>query len=95
MFRVEIDFKPELSDVSKYCAAVDEIFEQHKMPCLHRTDSTRVYGDSGSPKDIGILYRAVGKVSDTPWIVRGIHDAHFDNGRTRDTLMTNFFKEAL
>ena len=95
MFRVEIDFKPELNDVAEYCAAVDELFAQRNMPCIHRGDYTRVYGDNGNSKDIGTLYLVVDKIRHTPWIVKGIHDAHFDNGRTRDTLMTNFFKEAL
>ena len=93
MFRVEIDFKPDLSDVSKYCAAVDEIFAQRNMPCVHREDYARVYGDNGNPRDIGKLYNCVSKIRHTPWIVKGIHDAHFDNGNTRDTLMTNFFKD--
>ena len=95
MFRVEIDFKPELDDVDRYCEAVDEIFEGRNMPCLHRGEYSRVYGDTGNPKDFGILYSAVSRVKHSPWIVKGIRDAHFDNGRTRDTLMTNFFKAAL
>jgi hypothetical protein len=90
-FRVEITFKPELSDVSKYCAAADEIFERYKMPCVYMTDNERVYGDNGNPKDIGTLYAAVNKMRLTPWIVTGIQDAYFDNGHDRDTLMTNFF----
>jgi len=94
VFRVEIDFKPELSDVAKYCIATDEIFAKYNMPCIHRGDSSRIYGDTGNPRDIGVLYSAVANVSDVPWIVQGIRDAHFDNGRNRDTLMTNFFKGA-
>ncbi len=94
MFRVEIDFKPELSDVSKYCAAADEIFAGYNMPCIHSGNDSRVYGDNGDPKDFGTLYAAVNKIKHTPWIVKGIRDAHFDNGRNRDTLMTNFFKAA-
>ena len=95
MFRVEIDFKPELSDVDRYCFATDEIFAKYNMPCIHRGNSSRIYGDTGNPKDFGTLYAAVNKVRLSPWIVQGIRDAHFDNGRNRDTLMTNFFKEAL
>jgi len=95
MFRVEISFKPELSDVAKYSAATDEIFARYKMPCVHRDTASRVYGDAGCPKDIGILYAAVGKIKRTPWIVHGIRDAYFDNGISRDTLMTNFFKSAI
>ena len=95
MFRVEIDFKPELIDVAKYCAAVDEIFAVNNMPCIQRGEYSRVYGDNGNPKDFGILYSAVDKIRHTPWIVKGIQDAHFDNGRNRDTLMTNFFKGAV
>ena len=94
MFHVEISFKPELSDVSKYLDATDEIFAQYKMPCIHSGDNERVYGDNGDPKDIGILYSAVGKIKHTPWIVQGIRDAYFDNGYRRETLMTNFFKGA-
>jgi len=94
MFRVEIDFKPELNNVAEYLTAVDELFAKRNMPCIHRGDYSRVYGDSGNPKDIGILYLAVSDIKQTPWIVKGIRDAHFDNGRTRDTLMTNFFKGA-
>ena len=92
MFRVEIMFKPELNNISKYLAATDEIFESYRMPCIHSGKYDRVYGDNGDPKDIGILYAAVGKIRHTPWIVQGIRDAYFDNGRTRDTLMTNFFR---
>ena len=94
MFRVEISFKPELGDMTKYLAATDEIFAHYKMPCIHAGESERVYGDSGDPKDIGILYAAVNKMRLTPWIVPAIRDAYFDNGQTRDTLMTNFFKGA-
>ena len=94
MFRVEIAFNPELSDISKYGAATDEIFARYKMPCIHRDTVSRVYGDNGNPKDIGTLYAAVGKIKHTPWIVHGIRDAYFDNGRSRDTLMTNFFRRA-
>ncbi|MDR2087903.1 MAG: hypothetical protein LBP73_00930 [Clostridiales Family XIII bacterium] len=94
IFRVEIVFKPDLDDVSKYTAATDAIFAGLKMPCLHSTEIERVYGDAGNPKDIGILYAAVNKIRLTPWIVPGINDAYFDNGRTRDTLMTNFFASA-
>jgi len=95
MFRVEIMFKPELNklnDISKYLVATDEIFAHYKMPCIHNGEHERVYGDTGDPKDIGILYAAVNKVRLTPWIIPAIRDAYFDNGRTRDTLMTNFFK---
>ncbi len=94
MFRVEIEFKPELKDVTKYCSAVDDIFAERNMPCIQRSDTKRVYGDNGNPKDFGVLYAAVGAIRRTPWIVDGIHDAHFDNGSHRDTLMTNFFKPA-
>ncbi len=94
MFRVEIDFKPDLDDVSKYCAAVDEIFAERKMPCIHYGERARVYGDNGDPKDFGTLYAAVNKIKHTPWIVKGISDAHFYNGRSKETLMTNFFRAA-
>ena len=92
MFRVEISFKPETNDISKYLAATDEIFAHYRMPCIRSGENERIYGDNGDPKDIGTLYAAVGKIKRTPWIVQGILDAHFDNGQTRDTLMTNFFK---
>ena len=94
MFRVEIEFRPDLDDVSKYCEAVDTIFVERKMPCIERSDRERVYGDSGNPKDFGALYACVAKIKRTPWIVKGIRDAHFDNGQRRETLMTNFFKAA-
>ncbi len=94
MFRVEIYFKPDLDDLAKYCAAADEIFAARNMPCIHRGDSERVYGDNGDPKDICVLYAAVGQMRRTPWLVQGIRDAYFDNGQNRDTLMTNFFKAA-
>jgi hypothetical protein len=94
MFRVEITFKPELSDVSKYCAAADDIFARYKMPCIHSGENERVYGDTGNPKDFGTLYAAVNKIRLTPWIVSGIQDAYFDNGHDRDTLMTSFFENA-
>ena len=94
LFRVEISFKPELNDVSKYIDATDEIFAHYKMPCIHSGANERVYGDNGDMKDIGTLYAAVNKMRLTPWIVPAIRDAYFDNGQTRDTLMTNFFKSA-
>jgi hypothetical protein len=94
MFRVELEFKPGLEDISKHLAAVDEIFAGYNMPCVRRGGSSRAYGDNGDPKDIGTLYAAVNKIKHTPWIVKGIHDAHFDNGSTRETLMTNFFRAA-
>jgi hypothetical protein len=94
MFRVEIEFKPDLDDIARYTSACDEIFADLNMPCIDKSHISRVYGDNGNPKDIGILYRGVGKISRTPWIVQGIYDAHFDNGHNRDTLMTNFFEAA-
>ncbi len=95
LFRVEIEFRPDLEDVAKYCEAVDTIFAERKMPCIYSGDRERVYSDNGSPKDFGTLYACVSKIKRTPWIVKGIRDAHFDNGMNRDTLMTNFFKAAL
>ena len=91
MFQVEIYFK-DLPDVAKYCSAADEIFARYELPCVVGGANERVYVDNGDPKDFGRLYAAIGKISDISWIVKGIKDAYFNNGRSRDTLMTSFFK---